>query len=714
MFVLMSKIYKYALLALTICVVFTVQSCTEDIDTSDRYTFTSYTVASYLESHEEYSEYYKLLGEVPVSSLSESTLQQLLSARGNYTVFAPSNQAIQEYLDTLYKQEIITEPSWDGFTDDHVLDSIREVIVYNSIIDGGDETEAYETGSFPTDNGEFLLANLNDRKLTVNYGNDPDSIYINGTKDSLGIVHDGCMLDMVNRDIYAINGYIHEMCTVIAPSNETLGDLLIKYVTNETEGYLVMARLVQACGLCDTLTKIRDEVYEYLYQTGQVSDLPYLTEWSSIGYIPEHRKYGFTIFAEPDDFWRNAIGKNPADITVDDVKNWIISNNLYPDATTDNDYSNEDNVLNQFVTYHMLPMRIPADKLVIHYNERGYDYRISTEYTVAVNEPYTTMGKKRLITLYQVGNVEGIFLNRFPNLDNSRTGTYQEISCDEDKGGFVVNTGGAINVINGYIYPIYPYYENAGPATLAFDDATRDNFQKRRWRFDAAGLFPEFMNNDIRANRIGTARDMLVGILIDDNYRYLADATVADGTNCYYYLGLGGSYPNYQGDSFYINGHYEITFPIPPVPRQGTYELRYLVSNTSSYRGMCQVYFGTDPNYLYAIGIPLDMRDSSSELSGWEEDTGDEDIDAETDKKMRSKGFMKAPVHYDVWWMETAREEDRLSRRIIVTQDLVPDKQYYLKFKNVLDSEIQDLKIDWFELCPKEVYDNPNTPEDIW
>ncbi len=712
----MKTISKFALCALSLCAAFVIHSCTEEIDESDRYTFTGYTVSSYLESHEEYSEYYRLISEVLVSSRSESTVQQLLSARGNYTVFAPDNQAIQEYLDTLYRKDLITEPSWEGFDDDNILDSIKKVIVYNSIIDGGDDTEAYETGSFPSDNAEFLLANMNDRKLTVNYGNNPDSIYIDGTKDTLGIVHDGCLLDMINRDIYAVNGYIHEVHTVVAPSNESIGELLNSYVANNTEGFLVTAKIVLACGLLDTLTKIRDETYEQMYLTGQLSDLPTLAEKSSIGYLPEHRKYGYTIFAETDDFWSQTLGKTPEDITVEDVKEWVISKDLYPTALTDDDYSDEENVLNQFVTYHILPMRISSDKLVIHYNEKGYVYTTSTNYTVAVNETYTTMGKKRLFTLYQVGNLEGIYINRFPNLDNSRTGTYQELSCDDDKCGFYVDTGGAINVVNGYIYPISAVNANAGPATLAYNQDTRDNFQKHRWRYDVASLFPEFMNNDIRANRIGTARDMCVGIPINADYKYLDNTYIEDGTNFYYYLGLGKALLNYQGDGFYINGRYEVTFPMPPVPAKGTYEVRFLVSNTSSYRGMCQVYFGTDTENLYAMGIPLDLRlEPTSDFVGWVEDTGDEDTDAETDKKMRNNDFMKAPEHYTgIGYSEPARAQDQLARRIIVRQDMEPDRQYYLKFKNVLDSETLDLKFDYFEVCPKEVYDNPNTPEDIW
>jgi hypothetical protein len=31
-------------------------------------------------------------------------------------------------------------------------------------------------------------------------------------------------------------------------------------------------------------------------------------------YTPEHRKYGFTIFAEPDEFWEEQLGKPAQEI----------------------------------------------------------------------------------------------------------------------------------------------------------------------------------------------------------------------------------------------------------------------------------------------------------------------------------------------------------------------------------------------------------------
>ena len=131
----MRKSLLYALATLAMIIT----ACTEEIDTSARYVFKEETISSYLEKHNQYSEYYRLLGEVLVSKSSETNVKQLLSARGHYTVFAPTNDAIQEYLDSLVKQGLIPEASWDAFPSERKRDSIYHVIVFNSIIDSGDD-----------------------------------------------------------------------------------------------------------------------------------------------------------------------------------------------------------------------------------------------------------------------------------------------------------------------------------------------------------------------------------------------------------------------------------------------------------------------------------------------------------------------------------------------------------------------------------------------
>lgn len=697
-----------------------VQGCTEDIDMSDRYTFQTENIAGYLESHSDYSEYYRLLGEVAISPRSSSTVQQMMSARGNYTVFAPTNEAIQEYLDELCEKKIIAEPSWDAFKTEEDKDSIRKVIVYNSIMDAkNDNSFVYMTSGFPKDNEEFGISNMYDRKLTVVEGPNA-TFYINGTKDNkTGEVLSGCLVDKKNCDILASNGYIHQVHSVVAPSNETVADWLKNFIDSEEGGFVVMAKLIFACNLQKELSQEKDEVYEAAYLREEIEDLKLHSSFKKAGYMPEHRKYGFTIFAETDDFWTQTLGKEAKDITVEDIKNWVISQNFYPNAKDNGKYNDPDNVLNQFVTYHILPVRIPVDKLVIHYNEKGYTYGSTLSPTVATWELYTTMGQRRLMKIYEGGQgaPEGIFLNRFPNLDNDRSGTYHEKGCDMDKEGILVNTIDAKSVVNGYIYPI--------DKVLAYSGETRNNFQKQRLRFDVAGIFPEFMNNDLRANHRADDRSLCVGMPVNTTYKYLEDLDIADGTLFYYLSGYNLNWKNYQGDEINVVGKYEMTFRLPPVPRKDTYEIRYAVQTNSGLRGMCQVYFGEDKNNLHAEGIPLDLRmggtlrrtdaGNFTSIVGWESDrTDDDDYNAEVDKKMRNNGFMKGPNHYRVAGSSTARSDENTIRRIIVRKEMEPEKTYYLKFKTVLDKETKEFYMDYIEFCAKAVYDNPSNPEDIW
>ena len=696
--------------------------CKEDIDTSARYVFTEETIGSYLQKQPAYSEYVALLKQVNISDYSGSTVMQLMTARGNYTCFAPTNEAIHAYLDSLVVRGFITEPKWEAFTDSAVKDSIRQVIVYNSIIDGGDFTSTgertyYETSTFPINNNEeFASPTLSDRKLFVYYGENPDSIFINGN----------IPISLTNRDIPAINGVIHQVESVIAPSNDTGGYLLKSMIDENRKGFLVTAKLIQACGLMDTLSLARDERYETLYKNGTLKDLRTHPSVGKPGYLPEHRKYGYTLFAETDEFWEGVIGKPYDQITVEDIKEYVIAQGVYPDAKQDDNYKDEDNVLNQFITYHLIPWRLPADKLILHYNEKGYS--LSTmKPTVAMTELYTTMGKRRLLKIFESAESQGIYLNRFPELRNGRRENYHESSCDDDKFGFRINVDSAnTEAINMMIYPIS--HEKMPGRVLAYDEDTRNNLQRQRMRYDVSALFPEYMNNDVRGQTVTTDRHMCVGFPINTNYPYMSDIEMSDETEFYYLLGRGNGWHNYLHDEFNIVGRYDIIMRLPPVPKRGTYELRVAVQSHSQVRGMCQVYWGHDKDNLAAQGIPLDVRmggqyrytsaGNFKSTVGWvEDDEEDMDYNAEVDKKMRNNGFMKGPEHYIAGLPGgtlTSRDDVNTLRRIMVRETMDPDKVYYIRFKSVLDDVNKEFYMDYIEFCAKEVYDNPETPEDIW
>ena len=713
----MRKYLLYAVAAVTFMV-----SCTEEIDTSARYVFKEETIASYLEKHEQYSDYFRLLNEVAVSDISETTVRQLLSARGHYTIFAPTNEAIQEYLDSLVVLGVIPEATWDAFPNERKRDSIAHVIVFNSIIDSGDDYSEYQINNLPAQNStsksvEIPLPNMNDRKLIVQYTDDPDSLLIND-----------CLIDIYNRDILCINGVIHSMHNVISPSNNTMNYLLKKYIEDENSGYVVSAKIVYACGLFDTLAANRDEKYESLFQKG--GTIPKKNEETkgetATFHTPEHRYYGFTFFAETDQFWTEAIGKDVKDITLEDVMSYLDSQGIYPEAKRDDNYESEDNLLYQFITYHLLPERLPANKLVYHYNEKGYDINKKIP-SVAVMEFYTTMGKRRLLKIYESKESNGVYLNRFPNLDNGRRGTYQELSCDPDKEGIAIgepNLEGENNIRNGIIYPI--------DKLLWYSDDTRNNLQKQRIRWSVPSMWPEFMNNDIRCSEITDEKHKNIYIPTDQEYKYLEDVDISNETRFNYWTGRGNGWQNMQGDELTIRGLLDCTMRLPPVPRRGTYELRYAIQCGGVMRGMVQFYWGTNKDKLAAMGIPLDLRQAGdntlhtpngnvkSDIGGGETaypDTDDDDYNAEVDKRMRNFGFMKGCNQYCAGGPGNSnmmRASNICVRRIIIRETMDPDETYYIRFKTVMDDDTRFFYMDYLEYCAKDVYDNPEKPEDIW
>ena len=688
-------------------------SCTEQVDTSARYVFKYDCAMTYLEKHQAYSEYVELLKQTPISMRSNSTVGQLLSARGHFTVFAPTNEAISIYLKQLFEEEpdLMTTPSWDGFRSEHKRDSIRRVIVHNSVIDSGDNEEAYVSNDFPHETGnEFPLSNMNERKLSVRYQG-VDTIFINNT----------CPVNITERDILVSNGVIHQMERVIAPKDVTASMYLLDLLEQNKEGYLVMAKAIQACGLLDTLSKMRDEVYEGLYLRGQIPETQHLYIDGHFpageNWTPRHRLYGFTIFAETDEFWRSQglDPQAPASTLLPQLVQWIQDNKQYSiddEFTTDEHYDSESNLLYQWTTYHILPFRTPSDRLVFHRNEFGYNPGNPLRYTIPMYELYTTMGKRRLIKIYESAESDGIYLNRFPALEKNRTEVLHELYCDEDKRGCFVdrNPSKAVlnDIINCCIYPI--------DAPLSYNDAVRDNMARQRLRFDGMTLFPEAMNNEIRLKMSSDVKNQDVYIPATVIYNYFENMQMNDQTIFIYLNAYGYQWCNMHSDEMKAKGRFDLTFKLPPVPRRTTYELRYDVLPNGD-RGIQQFYFGDDPNRMAAAGIPVDLTKGIGSMRvGWEADGRDEDYNIEVDKRLRNNGVMKGAksVTADGSSGDIERNRNSNLRYIIIRQTLDPDKTYYMRVKSVLDSEEKEFYMDYMEFCPKDVYDNPETPEDIW
>ena len=144
-----------AMLMLTATPVLT--GCKENISEDAFSVAKKSNVIQILESQpEKYSEILKLFNEVKLGlSDNASSVESVLKARGNYTVFAPTNEAMQVFLrEELGKQSI-----------NEMTDLQKRMVVYNCIIDNGTQA-AYELSDFPADATTFNDATLDDRRLT--------------------------------------------------------------------------------------------------------------------------------------------------------------------------------------------------------------------------------------------------------------------------------------------------------------------------------------------------------------------------------------------------------------------------------------------------------------------------------------------------------------------------------------------------------------------
>ena len=89
----------------------------------------------------------------------------------------------------------------------------------------------------------------------------------------------------------------------------------------------------------------------------------------------------------------------------------------------------------------------------------------------------------------------------------------------------------------------------------------------------------------------------------------------------------------------------------------------------------------------------------------------------EVTKSLRSRGFMKGPKYFHIGngtGANVGMQGEHVTRRIMVSADLDPDKTYYIRFKNVLNDADSQFFMDYFEFVSKDVYDNPVEPEDYW
>ena len=708
---------------------FGVTSCEEDIDSSNFAIKKMETLSDIMDGNPQLSKARDLFKQVRLGRKdNSSSVYSVLSARGNYTVFAPDNVAMDTYLASLGLTSI-----------DELTDEQKELIVYSCVIDNGDQ-EAYESTEFPTA-GAFNLSNLYDRLLTctedlavadtvqrVKYDaltqlpemKDDDTVKINYPVYYKIEKVNGVIIS----DLEASNGWLHIVESVIAPTSD-----YIAQVVQDAPNMKIMGRLLQETGIWAWMNQERDASYEDREHPEKLEAQPGTFD------VPTKRYLAYTGFVEPDSIFE--LYGVPA-VTLDEegnITNWDevlqglkgVSKITTAYGTQDmDDLTSPNNPFYKFVKYHFIDGKYAPGKLVVHYTEYQYQYGVDQKNPQTKTLPtdawdfYTTIhpqGKveeREPIKLLQVGSrgpigqsFEGnpVFINRFADYDDGIEGSYEEIGVKPGGEGVIIKQEQSISAANGYIYPIEDL--------LVFGEAERTLMGRERMRVDYATIIHELSSNNLR---LGKYSMFPAG--------YFENLPVQNSSSQVLYLFCAYSpisttgWCNYQGDEMMVLGLYDVTFRIPPVPMENEYEIRLGVSH-NNLRGMCQLYFGEDMNRLQPAGLPYDMRPAaggSNYAIPWVADVEDEAVNIENDKNLRNQGYMKGPKHFG--WTDgkgesMARAYSGHIRRIVTTERLRPGTSYYLRYKSALKKLDSQLQIDYIEIVPKEVY-NGNEAEDVW
>lgn len=714
-----------ALLMLTATTFLT--GCKENISEDDYAVAKKQNVIQYLESQpEEYSMILKLFSEVKLGlSDNASTIESVLKARGNYTVFAPTNEAMQTLLhDELGKQSI-----------DEMTDLQKRMVVYNCIIDNGTES-AYELSDFPSDGTTFNYATIDDRRLTSQQDKDGE-YYVNLTSHVISPNHE------------ASNGIVHAVDHVIYPSSQSVPEIIA-----QADNMRIMAQLFKETGWKDSLRTRTTE--EDAYVRDNQSNIGVKTVYPGISgnfaYMPK-RRIRYTVFVEPDEVLHRdwGIPMPQYDAQNETITNWaeireaLLSKCEQVTGITDHhdDITNTDNALNRFLAYHIINGGAPLNGLVAHYNEYRYNVGNNPAVPQTRNLPinvwdyYTTMGPHRaLLKVTQVGGEQHpdypFYINRISQYDNSFRGTYDEISALPDNtptNGLNIRISESneltaedgtkesfsTNALNGYYYPIDHVLVNSPETQAALGG--------ERIRIDFTTMHPEFLSNDLR----------ITGEQVHFPKGYFQNITHESSNTAITYLhsktyGGAPGWKDGQGDEILVTGTYDFVMKMPPVPADGTYEIRMGVANNRA-RSMVQIYFDDKPFPSTPTSLPIDQREFVRDWDPnlWvkdEKNNYDEATCREGDRALHNLGYMKGPKYYCVNGTEgktTVRDYFDESqnyffpnmRYIITRQFLQKDKTYYMRFKCAVESSTSQFFLDYFEYCPASVYGSV-TGEDVW
>ena len=588
----MKKLY----IVLSACVLLSIlNSCVEELKTENFYTFTGKTISEYIENEPSLS----LFGDI-LKRTSEPCMANLLDAYGQYTCFAPSNDAIEAYLTQRGLTDIsqLTVGECDTIAKNHVVKIL------------------YLTTDMPE--GTLGRPNMSDRYIQVII--DENGVYVN--KDA----------KILLRDEEVENGVVHVVNKVFHFSNDIITDML-----EQDERISLFHKALKITGFDREITDYIDSEFEKYKRDDGMGDGTDRTGQPK--YFPTARYLGYTGFIETDEVLYKAIEDaglldtvkyTPLECLVRYAKE--IYEKSFPNDVGlygETEYTNSKHPLYRFVAYHFLNRKINTGKMTTYFHvaedmHEAYDF-------------YETMCKGAIIKVSRGART------------NDKTRINRRFSekcswCGASHGQDYAIEG--VEVVEEEMHDGSNgiYYLISEPLVYS-KEIVIDKVLNDRMRFDAATLMPELATNNIFRNGDGTedvgTRGLAYQIPNTMDYSYVENLKIYQEAIVYYQCPVRHFWCWYA-DEIIAEGSYDFAIKLPPVP-SGTYEIRYGYV-PMSHRGVVQVYLECD-NISKPCGIPIDLTmDGTNPKIGWVDDADKSDEEKlKIDKAMHNRGYLKGP-----------------------------------------------------------------------
>jgi hypothetical protein len=692
------RLLKSARTALLAAAAFCLAGCLEEQHPGTYYTFSGQTIASELERRpEDFSEFIKVL------KLASNNVWQELGTYGEHTLFAPYNACIEEFLK---ERSEIAGREYKTVEDLYKYEpKVIDTLAATHLMDITCYVGEMKAGIFPK-------CNMNDKYLTLSF--DSAINRINGTDTVYSLLR--CLnkfSHIVERDDTCTNGVLHTIDKCINFKGSYVYDLL----ESNPETYM-FAEALKLTGLSygknNLLSKWKDDTYKIGDDSVGTKTKVKITAAGTaypVSYWAE-KKTCYTVFAVKDEILKEkCVLKNGNHVAnIEDLMQYAkeVYDEVFPDDKDITDLTDRRNSFNRFISYHILPFACGPSNF-------NTNQLIITTFNAGITDPedyFETLSPRTLmrISTAKTGN------NQYDKVYINRLGTEGDGTVDYDGPYFdgarilgLQESGDVQQVAdNGFIL----YVDNV----LLYDKTTRDRILNRRLRIDCATLSPDFITSGARQNYFTGSASNRPGFGFRDatnfssiNGDYIMSVRPVNETTSY----------AYEGDGIDIQGNFDICIKLPPVPYDGTWQLRLSMRGRHEC-GIVQVYLGTsatgteDPTEWEPLGIPTDLRceDYSEDPTvGWKKDSdiGSDDLEAidAVDKAMKNLGWMKGPDSQMTSDGKSHRDVKHMARRILMTNYLRANTHYYLRIKQILQGvDSAEFLFDYIEFVPKKVYDN--------